>query len=139
IFVFLTSKLKEVDFMKRKFNLLMMIVISVLLFSGCVKSDLNIEVNADQSGSYEITLEVDKDMFEGMAAIGGDNVDDDFEEGVKELEAQGYKVKTDDKGDNYVIVYGKDFSDVNKLEIDDFLDEDNTVVGDYSEGKDGSK
>src|SRR5699024_2613825 len=110
-----------------------LLLTTVLLFSGCVQTELNIEVNPDKSGVIETTMKLDKEAFLMLASIDGDDIEGELDEELSKLESNGYTVKRSDTDDSYVFSYGKSIEDIGSLDEMGLLDEDDVVTAEFIE------
>ena len=106
--------------MKRVVKLFSIILIT-LLFSGCVKENVEITINNDKSVDFNMVVGIPKDVIEAQEATKNYYEENDI---IKKLEENGFKVNKDNDETYYNYKISKHFDNIESISTNDDLNID---------------
>ncbi|MEJ6950766.1 LppM family (lipo)protein [Natronospora cellulosivora (SeqCode)] len=103
--------------MRKKFIVLLILIILSSITSGCIRVHTNISINEDGSGTWEHIIAMSGDLFE-MNQV---QEDDPFEELRYEAEMEGFKVENYQEDSYTGIRIIQEFSNINNISTGNFI------------------
>jgi len=115
--------------MKKGFKLLCVMAI-IFMTTGCVKIDINMDINKDKSMNLTLLEAVDEKLLQGSGETAFD------EDQIKELEKEGYKVQKYNKDGMIGVNLTKKINNIDKISTTDSITGNLSIYAESNQNED---